>query len=68
MSAITTERCPHCVNGRRPAPGSGATVEDLRDELAARLAANDDDAAAARAERRRARLADSAARERPAGQ
>jgi hypothetical protein len=57
--SIPTEKCPFCVNGRRPlAP---YTVEELRAELAARLAANDDAAAAARAERRRARREQDAA-------
>jgi hypothetical protein len=50
---IPTERCDQCVNGRRPlAP---YTVEELRAELAALMAANDDAAAALRSERRRAR-------------
>jgi hypothetical protein len=64
--AIPTERCPDCVHGRRPVPGSGYSVEDLRGELDARRAANDDAAAAARAARRRSRRDADAMRQVPA--
>lgn len=48
---IPAEPCPDCYHGRRPVPPY--TVDDLRAEADARIAANDDAAAAARAERRR---------------